>query len=138
MSARLARGPKRSERVPNLDKRFVHSLIPVVVGYTVAHYFSLLVFQGQAGYILASDPLGRGWDLLGTGDWPINFLVVSTKTIALFQVGAIVIGHVVGVVSAHDRAVGIFRGRDKRRGQYPLLAVMVLYTSVGISLLLGT
>jgi len=27
---------------------------------------------------------------------------------------------------------------DKRRGQYALLAVMVLYTSVGILLLLGT
>ncbi|MGH2650518.1 MAG: hypothetical protein ACRDHK_04830, partial [Actinomycetota bacterium] len=124
--------------VTNPDERFVHSLIPIVVGYTIAHYFSLFVFQGQAGYILASDPFGRGWDVFGTDDWAINFLVVSTRAIALVQVAAIVTGHVLGVVAAHDRAVALFSGLDKRRGQYALLAVMVLYTSVGILLLLGT
>ncbi len=138
LSARMVGGSRRSRPVANPDERFVHSLIPIVVGYTVAHYFSLFVFQGQAGYILASDPFGRGWDLFGTGDWAINFLVVSTRAIALVQVAAIVTGHVLGVVAAHDRAVGLFSGLDKRRGQYALLAVMVLYTSVGILLLLGT
>jgi len=138
LSARMVGGSRRSKRVANPDERFVHSLIPIVVGYTVAHYFSLFVFQGQAGYILASDPFGRGWDLFGTGDWAINFLAVSTRAIALVQVAAIVSGHVLGVVAAHDRAVGLFSGLDKRRGQYALLAVMVLYTSVGILLLLGT
>ena len=141
LSAQMVRGSNRSKQskpVAKLDERFVHSLIPIVVGYTVAHYFSLFVFQGQAGYILASDPFGRGWDVFGTGDWAINFLVVSTRAIALVQVAAIVTGHVLGVVAAHDRAVGLFSGLDKRRGQYALLAVMVLYTSVGILLLLGT
>lgn len=137
LSARMVGGSRRSKSVTNLDERFVHSLIPIVVGYTVAHYFSLFVFQGQAGYILASDPFGRGWDLFGTSGWAINFLVVSTRAIALVQVAAIVTGHVLGVVAAHDRAVGLFSGLDKRRGQYALLAVMVLYTSVGILLLLG-
>jgi hypothetical protein len=138
LSARMVRGSRRSKPVTNPGERFVHSLIPIVVGYTVAHYFSLFVFQGQAGYILASDPFGRGWDLFGTGDWAINFLAVSTRAIALVQVAAIVTGHVLGVVAAHDRAVGLFSGMDRRRGQYALLAVMVLYTSVGILLLLGT
>jgi len=137
LSARMVRGSGRSKPVANLDERFVHSLIPIVVGYTVAHYFSLFVFQGQAGYILASDPFGRGWDVFGTRDWAVNFLVVSTRAIALVRVAAIVTGHVVGVTAAHDRAVGLFSGLDKRRGQYALLAVMVLYTSVGILLLLG-
>jgi hypothetical protein len=121
-----------------LDRRFVHSLVPILVGYTVAHYFSLLLFQGQAGYILASDPLDSGWDLFGTADWRINFLLVSTSTIALIQVGAIVAGHVVGVISAHDRAVAVFPQRDKVRGQYLLLTTMVFYTLSGIALLVGT
>jgi len=121
-----------------LPGRFVHSLVPIVIGYTVAHYFSLLVFQGQAGYILASDPLGGGQNLFGTADWAINYTAVSTSVIALVQVGAIVIGHVVGVVSAHDRAVGVFSGRNKTRGQYSLLAVMVAYSVGGIALLVGT
>ena len=121
-----------------LQGKFVHSLLPIAVGYTVAHYFSLFVFQGQAGYILASDPLSRGDDLFGTSDWQIVYTVVSTAAIALVQVAAIVGGHVCGVVAAHDRAMGMFTGRDKSRGQYALLGVMVTYTVGGIALLVGT
>jgi hypothetical protein len=121
-----------------LEARFVPSLLPIAVGYTIAHYFSLLVFQGQAGYILASDPLQKGWDLFGTADWKMNLVLVSTSAIALIQVGAIVTGHVLGVVAAHDRAVATFRGRDMLRGQYLLLTTMVFYTLSGIALLVGT
>lgn len=117
---------------------FIHSLIPIAVGYTIAHYFSLLVFQGQAGYILASDPLGTGWNLFGMADWEINYTAVSTAAIALVQIGSIVIGHVVGVVAAHDRSVEIFPEEHKRRAQYSLLSVMVAYTIAGIALLVGT
>jgi len=129
---------RRDDAGERLDRRFVHSLVPILIGYTVAHYFSLLVFQGQAGYILASDPLDAGWDLFGTADWKVNFLLVSTATIALIQVGAIVTGHVLGVVVAHDRAMATFRGRNKIRGQYLLLTTMVFYTLCGIALLVGT
>jgi hypothetical protein len=121
-----------------LDRRFVHTLLPIAVGYTLAHYFSLLVLQGQNGYIRASDPFGRGWDLFGTASWVQNPLAVSTATIALVQVGAIVAGHMVGVVAAHDRAMATFRGRDRLRGQYLLFATMVCYTVGGIALLVGS
>ena len=121
-----------------LGGRFVHSLVPIGIGYTVAHYFSLFVFQGQAGYLLASDPLGWGWNILGTADLRIDYAVVGTSTIALVQVGAIVAGHVLAVVAAHDRAVEILPEGAKRRAQYPLLAVMVVYTMLGIALLVGS
>ncbi len=138
-AVRLSRAlARRTKRIGGLEARFIHSLIPIAVGYTVAHYFSLLVFQGQAGYILASDPLGRGWNLLGTADWQIDYLAVSLRTIALVQVGAIVACHICGVVAAHDRAVGLFAEQDKTRGQYSLLAAMVTYTIAGIALLVGT
>jgi hypothetical protein len=133
---RVARGSRYTS--DDLGRHFAHSLIPIAIGYTVAHYFSLFVFQGQAGYILASDPLGDGLNLFGTATWQIDYTVVSTRAIALVQVGAIVAGHVAGVIAAHDRAVGLFSGADKTRGQYPLLAVMVAYTVGGIALLVGT
>ena len=56
----------------------------------------------------------------------------------LIQVGAIVTGHVLRVVTAHDRAVALFRGRDQVRGHALLLCVMVFYTLGGIALLMGT
>jgi hypothetical protein len=130
---RAAEGPG-----DRLERQFIHSLVPILVGYTVAHYFSLLLFQGQAGYILASDPFGAGWDLFGTAGWKMNLVLVSASAIALLQVGAIVAGHVLGVVAAHDRAVAVFRRRDQLRGQFMLLTVMVFYTLSGIGLLVGT
>jgi hypothetical protein len=134
-SQRFRRSGDAGER---LDRRFVHSLVPILIGYTIAHYFSLFLFQGQAGYILASDPFDRGWDLFGTTDWKINLLLVSTTAIAVVQVCSIVTGHVLGVVVAHDRAVATFPRRNTLRGQYPLLVTMVFYTLGGIALLLGT
>ncbi|HVM33876.1 MAG TPA: hypothetical protein VM784_00840 [Actinomycetota bacterium] len=135
VSVALAR---RTPDLGDLAAGFVHSLVPIAIGYTIAHYFSLLVFQGQAGYLLASDPFDSGWNLFGTAGRPIDYLVVSTHAIALVQVAAIVIGHIAGVVAAHDRAVGVFTGADKTRSQYSLLAVMVGYTIAGIALLVGT
>lgn len=116
---------------------FAHTLVPIALAYAVAHYFSLLAFEGQRLIALASDPLGQGWDLFGTVDWSVNFALVSTTVIAVVQVAAIVIGHIAGVVLAHDRAVARFEGSAASRSQYTLLVVMVAYTVGALLLLLG-
>ncbi|GAB2654651.1 hypothetical protein [Kribbella swartbergensis] len=117
-----------------LPGAFVHSLVPIAIGYAVAHYFSFAMFQGQQGVLLATDPFGRGWDLLGTSGTRIDYAFLGTGVIAGVQIGAIVLGHVLGVVSAHDRAAGLFRRRQLRRAQYPMLAAMVAFTAGGIAL----
>ena len=119
-----------------LATSLAHSLLPIAAGYTIAHYASLLLWQGQAGYILASDPFGLGWDLFGTAGWSIDYGVAPPATIALVQVAAIVLGHLAGVVSAHDRAVALLPPAAARRSQYPLVAVMVAFTVIGLGLLL--
>jgi hypothetical protein len=117
-----------------LPGAFVHSLVPIAIGYAVAHYFSFALFQGQEGFLLASDPFGRGWNLLGTAGTGIDYTFLGTGLIAAVQIGAIVLGHVLGVVAAHDRAAYLFRRRQLRRAQYPLLAAMVAFTAGGIAL----
>ncbi|TCO26470.1 hypothetical protein EV652_107362 [Kribbella steppae] len=117
-----------------LPGAFVHSLVPIAIGYAVAHYFSFAMFQGQEGVLLATDPFGRGWDLLGIGGTRIDYAFLGTGVIAGVQIGAIVLGHVLGVVSAHDRAAELFRRRQLRRAQYPMLAAMVAFTAGGIAL----
>lgn len=117
--------------------RWVPSLVPIVLAYSIAHYFSLLVFEGQAFVALLSDPLGEGWDLFGTASNLIDFTVVSPNQIAYVQVGAIVGGHVAGVVAAHDRSVELFPEKIAVRSQYPMLAVMIAYTVGGLLLLLN-
>lgn len=120
-----------------LIEMFAHSLVPIALAYGVAHYFSLLVFDGQLMVALASDPFRLGWDLFETSANRIDFTAVSTVTIAVVQIAAITIGHVAGVVLAHDRAVARFAPAAAGQSQYALLAVMVLYTVGGLILLLG-
>jgi hypothetical protein len=120
----------------DLGRRFAHSLVPIAFAYVLAHYFSLLVYQGQATAYLASDPLGRGWDVFGTSSATIDYGVVSANGIWYVQVGALVIGHVAGLVLAHDRALVVFDDpRRATRSQYWMLAVMVAFTSLGLWLL---
>lgn len=117
--------------------RWVPSLIPIMLAYAIAHYFSLLVFEGQSFVALLSDPLGEGWDLFGTASNTIDYTVISANAIAYVQVAAIVVGHVAGVVAAHDRAVELYPERVAVRSQYPLLGVMIAYTVGGLLLLLN-
>ena len=114
---------------------FAPSIVPIAAGYAFAHYFSLLLFDGQRTWILASNPFARsGVDLLGRYDDAVDYGLVGTDTIALVQVGAIVLGHVVGVVLAHDRALDGPAGR-RAAAQLPLLGVMVVLTVTGLALL---
>ncbi|MDQ3898000.1 MAG: hypothetical protein M3326_12310 [Actinomycetota bacterium] len=130
-------GRLHRRRHPELTAAFIHSLVPIAFAYALAHYFSLLVFEGQSALALASDPLGRGWNLFGTAGHAVDFTALSTRTIAYVQAGGIVAGHVAGVVVAHDRALAVFPGRQATRSQYPLLAAMVVFTVGGLALLLG-
>jgi hypothetical protein len=112
--------------------------VPIIVGYIVAHYLSYFVEVGQQTVVLLSDPLGRGDDLLGTGGWQVSYwLSAHPTTLAVTKVLAVVTGHVLGVVAAHDRAMRLLPRRHQLTGQLPLLLVMVFYTVTGLYLLFG-
>jgi hypothetical protein len=127
------RGTESIGSTPNLAREFVDSLIPIALVYVIAHYFSLLLYQGEVGFRLLSDPWGRGWDLFGTRTFQPNFTFLTPHTIWYVQVAALVTGHVAGLGVAHDRAVGLFRTpRMALWTQYPVLVLMVLYTVGGL------
>jgi hypothetical protein len=128
-----------AERLTKSDRSlvpdFLPSLIPIALVYAVAHYFNFFLIQGQYAITLASDPLGRGWDLFGTVDYTPNLQPLSPNAVWYIQVGSLVAGHVAGLAVAHDRAVTILPERDALRSQYAMLALMVLYTVGGLWLL---
>jgi hypothetical protein len=127
--------PRRDVR--ELARAFVHTLAPIAFAYALAHYFSLLVFQGQALIYLSSDPLGTGANLLGTANTQVDYTLISSTGIWYVQVAALVAGHVAGLVLAHDRALAAFP-EDRRaavRSQYWMLTVMVGFTCLGLWLL---
>ena len=123
--------PRRT--LPNL---FAHSVIPIIVGYIVAHYLTYFVEYGQQTLIQLSDPFSRGDDYLGTADLQVNYWLSTHPTfLAVSKVAAVTLGHVVGVVAAHDRAIKLLPRRHQLTGQLPLLVAMVFFTVGGLYLL---
>ncbi|MGW2085817.1 hypothetical protein [Streptomyces sp. NPDC001880] len=106
---------------------FAHSLVPIALGYLVAHYFTLFVTEGPRTVMMASgtDNPAPPEPFLGPGG------------VATLQVAAIVLGHVLGVIAAHDRSVRLFPPGRAVAGQLPLLVLMVTYTIGGLSLLIA-
>jgi hypothetical protein len=130
------RSVSRRYGITELSHSFAHTLVPIGFAYVIAHYFSLLVWQGQAIGYLASDPLGNGANLFGTSSSQIDYGIISFAAIWYVQVAALVAGHVGGLTLAHDRAISIYRNPEEAvRSQYWMLTVMVAFTSFGLWLL---
>ena len=108
----------------DVSGRFVHSLIPIAAGYVIAHYFTVLVEETQRAVVLTF-----GGHLMAGGP------AFAPELVAAVQVLAIVTGHVLGVIAAHDRAVRLFEPRTAISGQVPLMVLMVIVTITGLSLL---
>jgi hypothetical protein len=99
---------------------------------------SYLLEQGQSTIIQLSDPLVRGDNLLGTGNWSVNYwLSFHPSLLSVIQVLAVVTGHIVGVIAAHDRAIKLLPPKHHVTGQIAMLVVMVFYTATGLYLLMG-
>ncbi|MFJ3902750.1 hypothetical protein [Streptomyces sp. NPDC090025] len=106
---------------------FAHSLLPIALGYLVAHYFTLFATESLRTVTMA----------LGTDNAPEPAPPLGPGGLATLQVAAVVTGHVLGVVAAHDRAVRLHPPARAVAGQLPLFALMIAYTLGGIGLLIA-
>ena len=109
-------------------------LLPIAVGYLIAHYLTYLLIDGQRILIAISDPFKKGWNTFGTafhqptGDW------LPPGIVWTIQLAAVVGGHMLGawgghVVAAADAPPGM-SARALRRRQVPLAVVMVSLTTL--------
>jgi len=112
---------------------FAFTLVPIAIGYHLAHYLSFLLIQGQRVISLASDPFGFGWNLIGTAGYRINIGALGARFVWFAAVIAIVIGHIIAVYLAHVIALQKLKNRAPAlRSQYPMLALMVTYTMISL------
>src|SRR3990172_5557556 len=122
-------------RTREVARSFAHTLIPIALAYAVAHYFTLILLEGQLIVPALSDPLGLGWNLFGTVDYRPDYSWLAPAVVWWVQVAAIVGGHLIGVVLAHDRALAVFPTERAVRTQYAMLALMVAFTTLGLTIL---
>lgn len=105
-----------------------HSLVPIVIGYVFAHYLTYLVEKGQQTVHA----------LMGTPDAQVYYLLsMHPSVLASLKVGFVLLGHVAGVIAAHDRALRVLPKGHQMTGQLAMMLVMVGYTFTGLYLLFG-
>ena len=119
----------------DFEDGFAFSLVPVAVGYAVAHYIGMAVFEGQQLIIQMSDPFDRGWNLFGTADGYINYRILGPTAMAAIQALGIVGGHLAGVMVGHDRALATLRKKEDLTGQLPLVILLASLTAIALILL---
>lgn len=103
--------------------RFAPTLLPIALGYAVAHYGSFLLLEGQTVLVLLGllPAVQYGW--------------LTPAAVVTVQLNAVVLGHVAATAAAHDLALRT--AVDARREQVPLVVAMVLLTGLAIVLLLS-
>jgi len=109
-------------------------LLPIAVGYLIAHYLTYLLIDGQRILIAISDPFQKGWDIFGTAFHQPSGAWLPPGLVWTVQLAAVVGGHMLGawgghVVAAADAPRGITAPALRRR-QLPLAVVMVGLTSL--------
>jgi hypothetical protein len=120
-----------SVRVLSRPLDLTASLIPIAVGYTLAHYLSSLLVEAPRGALLVVQQYG-----LGEG---VHWTVAPIpEVIAGAQITLILVGHVLGVLVAHDMAL---RAAPERPAlatladELPVVLLMIGYTWTGLFLL---
>ncbi len=127
--------PARRAELPGL---LAHSLIPIVLGYVLAHYLTYLVEKGQATAILLADPFGFEWNFVGQQQWEVSYVLSENPALlATTKVLCVLGGHVLGVIAAHDASLRLLPSGHRLTGQLALMVVMVFYTFGGLFLLFG-
>ena len=105
-------------------------LLPVAVGYLIAHYLTYLLIDGQRIIAALNDPLLRGDNLL---PFDLGFyqpaVLLPPAVLWSIQLAAVVGGHIVGAWAGHA-ALADEGGRAEVARQLPLATLMVVLTSV--------
>ena len=123
-------GVTRAQRLA-IPGKMSHTLIPIAVGYLVAHYAKYFVQDGQ-------EVLHAWLRTLGAGEPAMWSPFIDHPTLlSVLAVGAIIVGHLLAVIAAHDAALRILPRRHHLTGQLALMLLMVGYTFTGLWLLFG-
>jgi hypothetical protein len=109
-------------------------LLPIAVGYLIAHYLTYLLISGQLIVVALSDPFQRGWNIFGTLFYEPSSAWLPPGLVWTLQLAAVVGGHMVGAWAGHAAAVAATPPgtpiRKVRLRQLPLAIVMVALTTL--------
>jgi hypothetical protein len=117
------RGQRDADEGRRLTEPLGWALVPLAAGWFVGHDLTFLLAEGQNAIALASDPLGRGWDLLGTITYTIDYSIVTDTWVPWVQLACIAVGHVASLVLLHELALERLPARAAMRTTWAMAGV---------------
>jgi len=127
-----------SQPTASVTARFASAMVPLGFVWSFVHYLSPFLADLQNFAALASDPMGRGWDLFGTIDNIVDYRWLTPTQTGWIQTIALLAGCVASTFVVQRIAYTSFRGQAAVRATYPLGAAIVVGAVVAVLLLLGT
>jgi hypothetical protein len=79
-------------------------LVPIAVGYILAHYLTFLLIDGQRLILVFDDPLSLGNHFLGLAGWEPSGAWLPPPLVWGAMLASVVGGHLVGAVAGHAAA----------------------------------
>ena len=126
-----------TDPAPSLVEPLGAALVPLALGWFLAHDLTLFLFEGQNFYALLSDPIGKGWDLFGTLHHTIDYSVVQASWVRWSQVGLLAVGHMAAVVLTQEVGLRLVRRRDAMRATWMMAAAASVSIVAGALMVLG-
>ena len=126
---------KSQVSVQEIVAHFIITLLPIAIGYHVAHYLSYLLIAGQLAIPLLSDPYSLGWDLLGTNDYRIHIGIINARTTWHVTLAAIILGHALSIFLSHVQSLALVPRTNRSLIQLPMVTLMVFYTGISLWIL---
>ena len=109
--------------IGEITRRFAPSLLPIAVGYHLAHYLGYLLRLLPMLLSALTDPLSPG----------IPLRLVLPAWFGGLELAFVLLGHLLAIWIAHAIAYEVFPSRLQAiKSQYALTVVMVLYTVISL------
>jgi hypothetical protein len=119
-----------------LIKSYLPSLSPIVLGYFLAHNFSVFIVSIPIFLPTLLDPFGFGWNLFGVNAFRFAPLILGAKFIWYIEIFFIVGGHICAVLLSHFISKRIIANEGTAfKADLFILPLMIAYTVITLWLI---
>ncbi|MBV9952336.1 MAG: hypothetical protein JO291_10320, partial [Acidimicrobiia bacterium] len=108
----------------------------LAAGYATAHEIGTMLNDTRVFLLQATDPLARGWDLFGIGDWRAQ-TVVSTSVQSWTSLVLLELGAFLALGGLYRRAVARFGTVAGERAGWVFAGFVLVAAILGLKLLVG-
>ncbi len=126
-----ATGDGAAPSMKDLFIRYGYTLVPLGLMAWIAFSFPLMMVSGSYIISIISDPLGRGWNLFGTGEFP--WTPFHPDWMAYIQIPCLMFGLFYSLKCGHELALDLWK--DNRRAVTSIIPLAILLTLVTIAFL---